>query len=162
AVRWHPKGDRILYLDKTAEHRLNLFAFNLETKNTQRVFDHDAQAMVFEWDKTGRYLTVVTGELESVSVNINGPNGKVSGGDVPYRDLNWSSDGDRLGFVHGKDFGNLNILQVKDQQITEVRKADVVRFAGWDHAGKHLAYVVGEPIANDSPWSTLLLPEPGA
>jgi hypothetical protein len=252
AVRWHPKGDRILYLDKTAEHRLNLFEFDLETKNTQRVFDHDAQAMVFDWDKTGSYLAVVTGGLEPVSVNINGPNGKVTGGGVttnpdadglwllrtgkndwwhvpdshelaradlfslierlratlpiwtsdgsrlafatstsgknkepdhyklrigdaalrevsvlaegddPYRDLNWSTDGDRLGFVHGKDFGDLNILRTKDKQLTEVRKADVVRFAGWDHAGKRLAYVVAEPIANDSPWTTLLFPEPGA
>jgi len=252
AVRWHPKGDRILYLDKTAEHRLNLFEFNLETKNTRRVFEHDAQAMVFDWEKTGRYLAVVTGRLESVSVNINGPNGKVTGGGVttnpdedglwllpadknkwwhvpyshelaradsfslierlratlpvwtadgnrfafapstggkneepvhyklrvgdparrevavltegdnPYRDLNWSTDGDRLGFVLGKDFGDLNILQIKDQQLTEVKKADVVRFAGWDYAGRRLAYVVAEPIGNDSPWTTLLLPEPGA
>jgi hypothetical protein len=250
AVRWHPKGDRILYLDKTAPHRLSLFQFELKTKKTSRVFDHDAEAMVFDVDKTGSYLDVVAGGLQSISVtlpkgNVIGgpvatnpsvdglwlcpldkddwwhvpdshelaradfssiierlraslpawtPDGKrfafatstggkneepvrhklqlgdaaqrtvtvLSEGDDPYRDLNWSADGDRLGFVRGRETGDLNILQIKDKQLTQARKTDVVRFSGWDHAGKHLAYVVAEPIANDSPWTTLLLPEPGA
>jgi Tol biopolymer transport system component len=252
AVRWHPKGDRILYLEKTAEHRLNLFELNLETKKTRRVFDHDAAALVFDWDPTGAYLAVAIGRLEPVSINFRGPNGKVTGGGVaaiphedglwllpvdkadwwhvpdshelaradffsllerlratlpmwtvdgsrfafatstggkneepvhhklrigdaarrevsvlaesddPYRDLHWSPEGGRLGLVHGKDSADLVILQTKDKQRTEIRKIDVVRFAGWDHAGTHLAYVVAEPIANDSPWTTLLMPEPGA
>jgi Tol biopolymer transport system component len=259
AVRWHPKGDRILYLDKTSEHRLNLFEFALDSKRTSRVFSHDAEALVFDWDPTGKSLAVVAGRLDPVTINLKGGNadvnvggvqtnadedglwlhladndawwhvpqshelargdltslierlratlpawtddgkkfafatseggkkkdpgekkeepvhhtlrlGNLAGhdvailaeGDGPYRDLHWSHDGDRIGFVRGTESGALHLLRVKDRHLSEVRKDTVVRFAGWDHSGNHLAYVAAEPVANDSLWTTLLLPEFGA
>ena len=53
AVRWHPKGDRILYVDSVATGRASLFAFDLKTKAAQRIFPHDAPALVFDWSPDG-------------------------------------------------------------------------------------------------------------
>jgi WD40-like Beta Propeller Repeat len=61
AVRWHPQGDRILYLDAVGSGRHALFAYDLKTKASRRVFPHDASALVFDWSPDGTYLGCVVG-----------------------------------------------------------------------------------------------------
>jgi hypothetical protein len=83
-------------------------------------------------------------------------------GPAPFRDLHWSPDGERLGFIRGKEFGRMQCIQLRDRQATEIETPNARRFAGWDHTGKRLAYVAAEtPLPQDSPWTTLLLPNRG-
>jgi hypothetical protein len=53
AVRWHPAGDRVLFVRQTG-HGHGLFEYDLGTKQTRSVFPHEAEAILFDWapDKT--------------------------------------------------------------------------------------------------------------
>ena len=59
AVRWHPQGDRILYIDSVSSGRHALFAYDLKTKTSRRIFPHEAQALVFDWSPDGKHLACV-------------------------------------------------------------------------------------------------------
>jgi hypothetical protein len=234
AVRWHPKGDRILYIDQTGGHLHSLFEYTLATKQTARVFPHSVEALVFGTDPAGKSLIVAAGsalsnpmldglwltslenadwwhipqshelgraDIQSLIERLRATlptwtkegdrfafvtstgeqNGQpathkleqgntakreveiLTEGPEPFRDLHWSPDRRRLGFVRGREFGKLQCIQLRDKQTTEIETANVRRFAGWDDAGNHLAYVATEtPPPSDSPWTTILLPSPGA
>ena len=56
AVRWHPSGDRILFLDQVDGNQVSLFEYNLQTQQTRRLIDKQASAMIFDWSSTDRYL----------------------------------------------------------------------------------------------------------
>ncbi len=61
AVRWHPNGDRVLYLAGVASGLHALFAYDLKTKASQKIFPHDAPALVFDWSPDGKHLACVLG-----------------------------------------------------------------------------------------------------
>jgi Tol biopolymer transport system component len=67
AVRWHLKGDRILFIDQTGtqSHSHTLYAFDLASEKKNRVFPHSAEGLVFDFDPSGTHLAVVTGHVES-------------------------------------------------------------------------------------------------
>lgn len=56
AVRWHPSGDRIFYIDQVDGNQVSLFEYHLPSKKTRRLIDKQANAMIFDWSSTGRYL----------------------------------------------------------------------------------------------------------
>ncbi|MFI5459623.1 MAG: TolB family protein [Isosphaerales bacterium] len=59
AVRWHPQGDRILHVDAVSSGRHALFAYDLKTKASRRIFPHDASALIFDWSPDGKHLACV-------------------------------------------------------------------------------------------------------
>ena len=61
AVRWHPHGDRILYVDGVSPGRHALFAFDLTTKTSRKVFPQEAPALIFDWSPDGEHLACVLG-----------------------------------------------------------------------------------------------------
>ena len=61
AIRWHPRGDRVLYLSGVAGGRHAIFAYDLKTKASQKIFPHDAPALVFDWSPDGKHLACVLG-----------------------------------------------------------------------------------------------------
>ncbi len=60
AVRWHPQGDRILYVKQVGSGHA-VFEFNLRTKKSHRVFPQEdtARAIVFDWSPDGSHLVCV-------------------------------------------------------------------------------------------------------
>ncbi len=56
AVRWHPQGDRILYINSLSTGRHAVFAHDLKTKTSRRIFPHEAQALIFDWSPDGKHL----------------------------------------------------------------------------------------------------------
>lgn len=56
AVRWHPGGDRVLFLDQVVGNQVSLFEFDLQTQTSRRLIDKQANAMIFDWSSTDRYL----------------------------------------------------------------------------------------------------------
>jgi tetratricopeptide (TPR) repeat protein len=59
AVRWHPKGDRVLFLDNTADPLHGVFAFDLATKKKSPVFPHRSGAVIFDWAPDNEHLVCV-------------------------------------------------------------------------------------------------------
>jgi WD40 repeat protein len=72
AVRWHPQGDRVLYLNGVASGRHALFAYDLRTKASQKIFPHDAPALVFDWSPDGKHLACVLGTPRSGTTAATG------------------------------------------------------------------------------------------
>ncbi len=61
AVRWHPRGDRVLYLDRGTGGGHALLAYDLKTKSSRRIFPHESPALVFDWSPDGEHLACVLG-----------------------------------------------------------------------------------------------------
>lgn len=61
AVRWHPSGKRVLFVQQTDPGRHGLFAHDLDTKKSTRVFPHAAEALVFDWAPDRQRLACVLG-----------------------------------------------------------------------------------------------------
>lgn len=67
AVRWHPKGDRVLFLCRTANDQHGVFEFDLASKEKRRVFPHSAAALLFDWAPDGQNLVCVPVALRRVA-----------------------------------------------------------------------------------------------
>ena len=65
AVRWHPQGDRVLYVDHVSSGKHAIFSYDLKTKASRRVFPHESPALIFDWSPDGRYLACVLGSTGS-------------------------------------------------------------------------------------------------
>ena len=65
AVRWHPDGQRVLYIDSTpaSSQQHGVFEFDLRTKVTRRVFPNWADAVIFDFTPHGSHLVCVTGAV---------------------------------------------------------------------------------------------------
>ena len=61
AVRWHPRGDRILYIDRGSSGGHALLAYDLKTKVSRPIFPHQAPALIFDWSPDGENLACVLG-----------------------------------------------------------------------------------------------------
>jgi hypothetical protein len=79
----------------------------------------------------------------------------------PIRDLVWRPDGQHLGFLTGGETGALRVTNFKDDPVT-VAPARVRSFAGWDAAGKQLAYTTVDdtPLRDEAGLSLLLFADP--
>jgi hypothetical protein len=109
-------------------------------------------------DEPGRYhlraASPTTGEAELLAE-----------GTEPIRDIRWSPDGSRLGFVRGGDDGVLCLLRpgaaARPAGPTEL----VRRLAGWDARGERLAWVAPDALPGDAEgtfWAFLMRPDPQA
>jgi Tol biopolymer transport system component len=67
AVRWHPDGKRILFIDRTGEGMHSLFEFDLATRVVKRVLEWSAEALAFDWTPGGTYLACVSAAEERPS-----------------------------------------------------------------------------------------------
>ncbi|HEY3963714.1 MAG TPA: hypothetical protein VGM05_04100 [Planctomycetaceae bacterium] len=63
AVRWHPDGQRIVFVDsgRTGNHQHSLYEFDLRTWTTRSVFPQRADAVIFDFAPGGSHLVCVTG-----------------------------------------------------------------------------------------------------
>lgn len=56
AIRWHPAGQKIVFVDQVDETYLGLFEFDLQSSVRRSILDKRAQAIVFGWSPGGEYL----------------------------------------------------------------------------------------------------------
>jgi hypothetical protein len=63
AVRWHPDGQRVMFVDvgQDGDHRHGVFEFDLRTKRTRSVFPHRADGVIFDFSPGGSHLVCVAG-----------------------------------------------------------------------------------------------------
>lgn len=222
AVRWHPGGRKVLYLDRVGEKRHSVFAYDLSTRRSQRCCSLAARAMLFDFapdgslvcllddgDRTGIYIgggegsewwrvpdtrllpvpergspieslraarpawtpdggrfafTVrESGKVHALRVCDRGTRSirTVATSKRLFRDLRWSPDGRRLGVVEGDA---VRVLDETGVLRGPVSSRPVRLFAGWNHTGERMAYVVPDklPYGTKTVWSLLLIPDPMA
>lgn len=183
AVRWHPMGDRILYVDQTTDGRHALLAYELETKASQQFFPHEAQALVFDWSPGGDQLACVLGTPGNGSdrdgIWIGSPD-REDWWHVPEtRELAraelpsllerlrasrpaWTPDGARFAFVTqlpGQPGGRpgdsrLRIGTVADRRVEEAAKESAeILDLHWSPRGERLGLVRGGPEPSLHTWS---------
>jgi dipeptidyl aminopeptidase/acylaminoacyl peptidase len=63
AVRWHPNGERIVYLKQTGPQQHGLFELDLKTKESRQICPFTAEAIVFDWAPDQTHLVCVVGHL---------------------------------------------------------------------------------------------------
>jgi hypothetical protein len=61
AVRWHPHGDRILYVKQVGPGRHGVFEYDLTARTSRPAFPHTAEALLFDWAPDGEHLVCVLG-----------------------------------------------------------------------------------------------------
>jgi hypothetical protein len=59
AVRWHPRGDRVLFIEQTGPQQHGVFELDLATQKKRRVFPHLAAAILFDWAPDREHLACV-------------------------------------------------------------------------------------------------------
>lgn len=173
AVRWHPQGDRVLYLKETADHQHGLFEFDLKTKSSRQVFPQTAEALVFDWTPDGSRLVCVVADSKA-SAGRDGiwigrpdraawwhvPNSEAPPAEprpslvehVRARRPAWTQDGDRFAFAvwqPGKpnetpDCGSLWVGDPAAETVEEwATGTEPFRDLHWTPDGSHLGVVAG-------------------
>ncbi|MEX1228874.1 MAG: hypothetical protein WEB58_01465 [Planctomycetaceae bacterium] len=65
AVRWHPGGERVAFIDQVGKRAVSLFEFDLTTREVKRLLDRTSAALIFDWSPSGSHLAcVMSGENE--------------------------------------------------------------------------------------------------
>src|SRR5262249_19505731 len=59
AIRWHPKGDRVLFVKRVTPGRHGLFEVDLAGGTERQVFPYTAEALIFDWTPDGRLCCVL-------------------------------------------------------------------------------------------------------
>jgi hypothetical protein len=233
AVRWHPDGKHVLFVQQTDKDRHGVFEFDIRTKKSRPMFAQTADALVFDWAPDDRHLVCILGGKKEPAATDGVWVGKPGADDwwhvpesghftdsdraalleklratrlawsrdgrrfafvsshplegekqltytlhlgtlenhaveqlaeepQPVRDLRWSPDGERLGYVVGAKEGPLRLVRLADHATT-TPAANVRVFVGWDAPNARLAYVAADPIPNreSTAWVFLLATNPG-
>jgi hypothetical protein len=65
AVRWHPDGERVIYVKEMQLGRHGLFEYELATKSSRPAFPYTARALIFDWTPDGAQLVCVVAGVEN-------------------------------------------------------------------------------------------------
>src|SRR5262249_26198091 len=131
AVRWHHQGDRVLFVNRVASGQHALFAYDLKTRQSQRVFPHTAGALIFDWAPDKVHLVCVLG----------GPNRPGANGGV------WSGRRGEGDWWPGPDPANL-----AQNDLTSTLERLRATLPVWTSDGTRFAFVtVGPPDAQGGP-----------
>lgn len=170
AVRWHPDGTRIGFIESHHEHSLTLYEFDLRTETTRRVFPYFFKAGAFDWSPDGRYLMCVADcRSDRVADGIwiarahDTENWKPLAGGKPIEGLTlsllgdlprWSPDGNRIAFLRLHNEGDKQPLRhhvfvgnPADHSVKLVADhPGAIDDLAWSPNGIHLGYLHRKPI----------------
>jgi hypothetical protein len=69
AVRWHPSGEKILFIDQVDSQRHGLFAYDLTNGTKEQVFAQTADAMIFDWCPDNLNIACVLATLANTTAS---------------------------------------------------------------------------------------------
>ncbi|GAB5405381.1 MAG: hypothetical protein Aurels2KO_36120 [Aureliella sp.] len=56
ALRWHPNGKSIWYIDSAGMNSLAIFEYTISNKSVRRITDFDSSALAFDFSPAGQYV----------------------------------------------------------------------------------------------------------
>jgi hypothetical protein len=172
AVRWHPRLDRLYYIDQTSALEHGLFEYGLVSKASRKVFSRTSEGVLFDWTPDGSHLVCLLGStprLRTDGIWIGQP-GESDWWHVPHSDElasgeydsileqlratrpAWTKDGKRFAFPTyvpgptsqeaGKHCLRLAAMATKTVQVW-TDGDQPFRDLHWDDAGERLGLVWG-------------------
>jgi len=135
AVRWHPDGERLLYVDSRgdAARRHAVYEFNVRDGSTRRAFPHRADAVIFDFTPVGSRLVCLVGN--SVETKGIGAAAEITGIWIgtPADDASWRHVSGSQNLAHGELPSLIESLRASRPAWTadESRFASVVSEAHW-------------------------------
>jgi hypothetical protein len=174
AVRWHPDGQHVLFVQQTTEQQHALFEYDLQTLTSRQVCPHTAHALVFDWAPDNKRLVCLLGShnggAETDGIWIGEPaamdwwhvpkSGELAAGDMgslldslkATRPV-WAPEGRRFVFVTGRpahdgEPGAHTIHLANPATLTVqtvARGPQPCRDIHWRPDGSRLGYVRGSP-----------------
>lgn len=171
AVRWHPDGERILFVDQVEEGGVSLFEFELASESVRQLIEHRANAIVFDWSPSKTYLTCslmgVRGDRRNDGIWVR-PSEEAAWWHVPQSDVQaemksvvrleqlretdpaWDADGQHFAFVRlierdAERFDrSLFRVDLESRTATQLYESDdPIRDLRWHPDSRRLAFVEG-------------------
>lgn len=174
AVRWHPDGERILFLDQVEGGGVSLFEFDPHSASARQLIEHHANAILFDRSPDQTYLTCslmgIHGDRRNDGIWVR-PSETGEWWRVPQSDMQaemksvarleqfretqpaWDTSGRHFAFVRltERDTGgfdrSLFRVDVESRTVTELYKSDgPIRHLRWHPDSKRLAFVEGTDV----------------
>ncbi len=147
AVRWRPDGRSILFIDQTEAGRHGLFEFDLKSQSRRPILAADADALVFDWSPSGRYLSVALSSGNSGANADSGSQAKPSGVWI------WDVGADQWWRLPGSE-----------EAVSSMAAASVIenlrsRQPAWDPGETRFVSVVPADVGGEQPERRILLAE---
>lgn len=64
AVRWHPTGNAVVYLDRAGEAVYGVFQYDIASRQSRQIFPHASEAVLFDWTPDGSRLVCLLGNYD--------------------------------------------------------------------------------------------------
>lgn len=170
AVRWHPDGQHVLYVEQDDEGWYGLHQFDLQTERSRLVFPHTGNELIFDWAPDNTHLVCLVSDVRDVSskqgIWIGQPNAKqwwhvpdsAPEGYWKLEDLLaarpvWTLDASRFAFVTRRGGEEkqpatytLHRGELAARKVMAVHSDDkAIRNLHWRPDGERLGYLCGEP-----------------
>ena len=164
AVRWHPQGDQIVFIDQVDSQHHGLFTYDLASGNKCKILGQTAQAMVFDWCPDNAHLACVLASGANIGANDGiwiGSPGEAVWWHVPESESlapakldsllerlkasrpAWSRDGARFAFVTAGS--RIWLGDISTHEVRRLTESDVcVDDLAWSPDGKRLGLVRGD------------------
>jgi hypothetical protein len=174
AVRWHPRGDRILFVRQAGPQLHGLFEYDLRTGGSRQVLSQTAAALVFDWTPDGSHVACVLADAQpspqdGIWIGKPGqaawwhvPNSQELAVTFPMMSVleksrgsqpTWATDGERFAFVTATpgatqdDPGKSSLWlgRRKDQKVERLAEgAEPFHDLHWTPDGARLGFVRGK------------------
>lgn len=177
AVRWHPKGEHILYIKDIGNGRHGLFEYNLRAQTSRSVFPHTAEALIFDWAPGGGKLACVLADSKlnngHAGIWIGAPGEQswwhVSGSEsfstdpsialldqARARQPAWTADGARFAFAtfqpgkaNEKSTSALMVGNAASRQVDSwIEAKEPFHDLHWAKDGTRLGVILGRPVGS--------------
>lgn len=144
AVRWHPDGRAILYLDQNEHGKLEIRSWNLADGKSEMAFAHSADAMIFDWAPDSQNLVCV---LDDPDLKVRGIWIGTPGEDDWWHVTNSSGAEAAQPLVNSFDVMEMMLAGQFGTANSPIERLRSARPA-WNREGSAFAFVTGRTVGD--------------
>ena len=185
AVRWHPSGNRLFYLNRKSAKTHQVFEFDLASGDSHLAYPFEAEVLLVDWSPTGERVACVVQNANDPMANgvwigspdekdwwqvpyplptLGGENVDVLARTQDFRPV-WSRGGKRFAFAgpaisegptKDQNTSVLYVGDVKSQTVRELyRQEGSIHDVHWGPDGQRLGYLLHATLPQNRPFSPL-------